>query len=52
MPPWIAAIDFAKAFDTVEHSSIWAALKKQKVLLPYVRILRTAGHSMTGELGG
>ena len=39
VPVWIATIDFQKAFDTVEHQSLWNALHKQKVPDAYVRIL-------------
>ena len=31
IPLWVAAIDFKKAFDTVEHVSIWDALREQGV---------------------
>ena len=40
LPLWVAAIDFRKAFDTVEHSSLWNVLKEQGVPLRYVKVLQ------------
>ena len=37
---WVAALDFKKAFDTVEHESIWAALKAQGVQRGYISLLQ------------
>ena len=31
-PLWVAAIDFKKAFDTVDHSSAWKALWEKGIL--------------------
>lgn len=39
LPLWIAAIDFHKAFDTVEHDSLWGALFKMEVHPTYIRVL-------------
>jgi hypothetical protein len=39
VPVWIASIDFQKAFDTVEHQSLWNALRRQGVSDSYVNIL-------------
>ena len=36
---WVAAIDYQKAFDSVEHASIWAALTRQGVPAGYVQLL-------------
>ena len=41
MPLWVCAVDFKKAFDTVEHTAIWAALKEQQVPARYVDLLRS-----------
>eukprot|EP00973_Karenia_brevis_P058488 8145814-Karenia_brevis.AAC.1 len=38
-PLWAAAIDFEKAFDSVEHESIWRALVSMGVPGNYVRLL-------------
>ena len=37
---WVAALDFKKAFDSVEHKSIWAALKAQIVQPEYIVLLQ------------
>eukprot|EP00973_Karenia_brevis_P060615 8430235-Karenia_brevis.AAC.1 len=39
LPLWLAAVDFRKAFDTVEHGSIWTALRDIGVPFIYVRCL-------------
>ena len=39
-PLWIAALDFKKAFDTVEHESLWAALASQGITADYIHILK------------
>ena len=38
---WITLVDFEKAFDSVEHASLWHVLKKQKVPDHFVKILKT-----------
>ena len=38
LPVWIAAVDFTKAFDTVEHASLWAALSEMGVPQAYIRV--------------
>ena len=38
---WIAAVDFMKAFDSVEHHSIWTALREQGVGEEYIALLRS-----------
>ena len=47
---WICAIDFKKAFDTVEHESIWAALEHQKVHSKYISILKELYTGQTGQV--
>jgi hypothetical protein len=37
---WFAAIDFKKAFDMIEHDSLWDALMKQGVPNVYVELLQ------------
>ena len=39
VPMWIAAVDFKKAFGSVTHSSVWTALREQKVPEPYIALL-------------
>ena len=37
---WTATVDFAKAFDSMSHKSIWEALKSCNVDHEYVSFLR------------
>jgi hypothetical protein len=39
VPFWACAVDFRKAFDTVDHESLWSALSKQGVPRVYIRTL-------------
>ena len=39
LPVWVAAIDFAKAFDSITHCSIFEALRAHKVAAPYINVL-------------
>ena len=43
---WIAAIDFVKAFDTVDHAKLFAALRAQNLTSAYVELLEAACGSM------
>ena len=38
-PLWICAIDFKKAFDTVEHDHLWESLYQQTVPHVYIKML-------------
>ena len=38
--PLRVAIDFNKAFDTVDHSSVWKASREQGVEEPYIQLLK------------
>ena len=31
LPIWVAALDFKKAFDTIDHDKLWASLLSQHV---------------------
>ena len=37
---WITALDFSKAFDTIEHDALWIALLDQGFQPAYIRLLR------------
>ena len=51
-PLWVAAIDFKKAFDTVEHGGWWYSLIEQGVPLNYVDVLmRLYNGQRAGENG-
>eukprot|EP00959_Pyramimonas_sp_CCMP1952_P076446 1597398-Pyramimonas_sp.AAC.1 len=39
-PLWICLVDFEKAFDTVEHESLWEALAEQNVGHEYINLLK------------
>ena len=49
-PLWIATVDFQKAFDSVEHSAIWAALRAQGVERAYVTLLQKLYEGQTAEV--
>ena len=38
---WVAAIDFKKAFDSIDQHYLWEALREQDVPRPYIRILQS-----------
>ena len=48
-PVWMAVLDYRKAFDTVEHDSLWSALKNQGVPDGYIRILSSLYIDQTGR---
>ena len=39
LPLWVATLDFKKAFDSIDHGSIWEALSSQGVQANYVHTL-------------
>ena len=47
---WIAAVDFMRAFDSIEHHSIWQALREQNVPEGYVALLRRLYAGQTGTV--
>ena len=47
---WIAVIDFMKAFDSIEHSSIWTALAKQGVAIGYIKVLQNLYRDQCGRV--
>ena len=47
---WIAAIDYTKAFDSVEHEGLWAALHEQKIPGGYIELLRRLYKGQTGQV--
>lgn len=50
MPFWIAAIDFRKAFDTVEREELWSASQEQQIPAPYICALRRLCTDQTGTI--
>lgn len=47
-PFWIAVIDFKKAFDTVEHNSLWQALAEAGVQTTYIKTSAALYFGQTG----
>ena len=47
---WAAAVDFEKAFDSVNHTAIWNALREQGVPEPYVQVLKRLYTRQTGQV--
>ena len=45
-------VDFQRAFDTVEHETLFAALPRQRVELAYVHLLNSLYHGQTGRVRG
>ena len=43
----MAAVDFKKAFDTIDHDHLWQALARQDLPANYIRLLRTLYHDLT-----
>ena len=50
IPAWTCFIDFEKAFDSIEHDSIWAALAKQGVTDGYIELLQRLYAGQTGRV--
>ena len=48
----LCAFDFQKAFDTVEHSGLWRALRQQGVNPCYIRTLKLLYKGQSGRVGG
>ena len=38
---WLGLVDFEKAFDTIEHDSLWSALEELGVDVTYINLLKT-----------
>ncbi|CAK1587710.1 unnamed protein product [Parnassius mnemosyne] len=49
-PLYIAFVDYQKAFDTISHTSIWEALKVQKVEKEYIDVIRNIYSKSTGKV--
>ena len=41
LPLWVSAVDFKKAFDTIDHQRLWQALHNQDVPPQYIRLLQS-----------
>jgi hypothetical protein len=49
-PLWIVAVDFRKAFDSVNHDNLWAAMLEQGVPKTYVQFLRKLYDGQSGQV--
>jgi hypothetical protein len=49
VPRWACTVDFRKAFDTVDHRSLWAALAEQGVPSIYIRTLAKLYENQIGR---
>ena len=47
-PLWVAALDFRKAFDTINHSDVWTTLRQQNVQECYVTALQRVYEQQQG----
>ena len=45
---WMGFVDFEKAFDTVEHNSLWEVLRAQSVGRGYIELLQTLYANQVG----
>lgn len=50
IPFYCCFVDYCKAFDTIEHESIWLALKNQGIESKYIRILREIYKNSTAKV--
>ena len=49
---WAATVDYQKAFDTVEHDSVWQAMRRIGVPIAYVRFLAWLYRQQIGTIVG
>ena len=49
-PLWVAVVDFKKAFDCVNHASLWGALQEQGVSPLYIQLLQRLYLNQNGEV--
>jgi len=47
---WVAALDFKKAFDTIEHAGLWEALAAQNVSSAYIALLKSLYSQQTARV--
>ena len=50
MPLWVSAVDFKKAFDTINHDHLWQALRHQQVPPQYIRLLQSLYSQQTATV--
>jgi hypothetical protein len=52
LPLWTATLDFSKAFDSINHASIWSSLRQQNVPEVYVDVLSRSYHAQYATVKG
>ena len=52
MPLWIISVDLSKAFDRIDHASLFAALEEQGVPCAYQTLLKRVYHCQHGVVDG
>eukprot|EP00973_Karenia_brevis_P090887 12404857-Karenia_brevis.AAC.1 len=52
LPIWACALDFKKAFDTIEHGALWEAMLNHNVPALYVRVLASLYSNQVGKIKG
>jgi len=50
LPLWVVAVDFRKAFDTLNHRPLWTSLLEQGVPHVYVNVLMRLYSGQTGQV--
>ena len=50
LPLWVSAVDFKKAFDTIDHNKLWQALHHQSVPPPYIHLLQSLYSDQTATI--
>ena len=50
LPLWVVAVDFQKAFDSVNHGSLWQALREQNVPNIYILMLQRLYRGQTAKI--
>jgi len=48
VPLWVATLDFKKAFDVINHESLWNALRQQGIQDGYINLLQQLYANQTG----
>ena len=52
LPLWMAIVDLKKAFDRVEHSSVFATLRQQDIDDPNIALLLDSSYGQHGNVQG
>ena len=47
LPLWVSAVDFKKAFDTIDHKCLWQALARQNLPSNYIHLLQKLYDDLT-----